>query len=356
MPQKDRTAGIKIGGRRIGGREPAFIIAELSANHGQKLDVALKTVRAAAKAGADAIKIQTYTADTLTIDSKKKYFKINQGTLWDGRTLYDLYKEAYTPWEWHSKLKRAARDGGLVFFSTPFDKTAVDFLEELGVPAYKVASFELTDLPLIKYIAAKKKPVIMSTGISTLPEIAEAAAACRKAGTGELALLKCTSSYPAPFKEMNLLTIPDMARRFKCVAGLSDHSSGISASVTAAAVGAKIIEKHFILDRKLGGPDAAFSLDAGEFSALVKSVREAEQSLGRVTYDLSPGAKSNRKFSRSIFAVKNIGKGEPFTELNVRSIRPADGLAPKHLPGILGRKAAADIEEGTPLTWAHLKK
>lgn len=356
MSQKDKAASMKIGSRQIGGASPAFIIAELSANHGQKLDIALKTVSAAARAGADAIKIQTYTADTLTIDSKKKYFRINQGTLWDGRTLYDLYKEAHTPWEWHLRLKNAALDEGLEFFSTPFDKTAVDFLEKLGMPAYKVASFELNDLPLIKYIAAKKKPVIMSTGISTLPEIAEAAAACRKGGCKELALLKCSSSYPAPFKEMNLLTIPDLARRFKCVVGLSDHSAGISASVAGVALGAKIIEKHFILHKKLGGPDAAFSLDTREFTALVKSVREAEASLGRVAYELSPGAKLSRKFSRSIFAVKDIKKGEPFTELNIRSIRPAYGLPPKYLPELLGRKAAGDIEEGTPLIWAHLKK
>lgn len=356
MPRKDNGPLMKIAGRTVGGRAPAFIIAELSANHGQKLGTALRSVRAAAKAGADAIKIQTYTADTLTIDSKKKYFRINQGTLWDGRTLYDLYREAYTPWEWHYKLKRAAADEGLVFFSTPFDRTAVDFLDELGVPAYKVASFEMTDLPLIEYIAARKKPVIMSTGISTLQEISEAAAACRRAGGAKPALLKCTSSYPAPFGEMNLRTMPDLGARFGCVAGLSDHSEGISAPVAAAALGAKIIEKHFILDRKLGGPDAAFSLEAADFAAMVKAVREAEASLGRVTYDLSAASKRSRKFSRSLFAVRDIKKGEAFTEKNVRSIRPADGLLPKYLARVLRGRAAVEIERGTPLKWQHLKK
>ncbi|OGR69962.1 MAG: pseudaminic acid synthase [Elusimicrobia bacterium GWD2_63_28] len=356
MPRKENKPTLKIGGRAVGGEAPAFIIAELSANHGQKLETALKSVRAAAKAGADAIKIQTYTADTLTIESKKKYFRINQGTLWDGRTLYDLYKEAYTPWEWHYKLKKAAADEGLVFFSTPFDKSAADFLEELGVPCYKVASFELNDLPLVEYIAAKGKPVIMSTGISTLPEISEAVAACRKAKNGSVALLKCTSSYPAPYSEMNLRTMPDLGARFGCVAGLSDHSEGITAPVAAAALGAKIIEKHFILDRKVGGPDAAFSLEAGDFAAMVKAVRQAEESLGTVTYDLSPATKRSRKFSRSLFAVTDIKKGAAFTEANVRSIRPADGLPPKYLPKVLRGRAAVDIERGTPLKWAHLKK
>ncbi|HBE88811.1 MAG TPA: pseudaminic acid synthase [Elusimicrobia bacterium] len=356
MPRKENKPALKIGGRTVGGNAPAFIIAELSANHGQKLETALKSVRAAAKAGADAIKLQTYTADTLTIDSDKKYFRINQGTLWDGRTLYDLYKEAYTPWDWHYKLKKAAVDEGLVFFSTPFDRTAADFLEELGVPAYKIASFELTDLPLVEYVAAKGKPVIISAGISTLPEIAGAVAACRKVKNGRVALLKCTSSYPAPYGEMNLLTMPDLGARFGCVAGLSDHSEGITAPVAAAALGAKIIEKHFILDRKLGGPDAAFSLEAGGFAAMVKAVRQAEASLGKVTYKLSVASRRSRKFSRSLFAVADIRKGEAFTEVNVRSIRPADGLPPKHLPEILGRRAADDIERGTPLKWAHLKK
>lgn len=316
----------------------------------------MKSVRAAAKAGADAIKIQTYTADTLTIDSPKKYFRIAHGTLWDGRTLYDLYKEAYTPWEWHSKLKRAAEEEGLAFFSTPFDRTAVDFLEELGVPCYKVASFEMTDLPLVEYIASRGKPVIMSTGISTLPEIGEAVRVCRRSGSGGLALLKCTSSYPAPSSAMNLRTMPDLARRFGCVAGLSDHSEGITAPVAAAALGAKIIEKHFILDRKLGGPDAGFSLEAGEFSAMVRSVRQAEESLGDITYELSAATRRSRRFSRSLFAVADIKKGEAFTHDNVRSIRPAYGLPPKYLQKVLRSRAAAGIERGTPLKWSHVKK
>lgn len=356
MPRNDNGPQLRIGRRAVGGGARAFVIAELSANHGQKLDVALRSVRAAAKAGADAVKIQTYTADTLTIDSPKKYFRIAQGTLWDGRTLYDLYKEAYTPWEWHPKLKKAAEDEGLAFFSTPFDRTAVDFLEELGVPCYKVASFELNDLPLVEYIAARGRPVIMSTGVSTLAEIGEAVRACRRAGGGGLALLKCTSSYPAPYSEMNLRTMPDLARRFGCVAGLSDHSEGIAAPVAAAALGAKVIEKHFILDRKLGGPDAAFSLEAGDFAAMVRAVRQAEESLGEVTYELSAATKRSRRFSRSLFAVADIRKGERFTPENVRSIRPADGLPPKHLPEVLRARAAADIERGTPLKWAHLGK
>jgi len=347
MAQKEKTGSIKIGRRRIGGEGPVFVVAELSANHAHKLEVALKTVRAAKRAGADAIKIQTYTPDTLTIDSAKKYFRI-QGTLWDGRTLYDLYKEAYTPWEWHYKIKQAALEEGLTFFSTPFDRTAVDFLEELGVPAYKIASFEMTDIPLLEYVAARKKPVIMSTGISPLAEIGEAVAACRKTGNGELVLLKCTSSYPAPFEEMNLLTIPDMAKRFGCAAGLSDHSAGITAAVAAAALGAKVIEKHFILDRKIGGPDAAFSLEPAEFSLMVKSVREAEAALGKVNYKLSGRVKKNRIFARSLFAVGDIEKGEVITEKNVRSIRPSYGLAPKYLPRILGRRAARRIAKGTP--------
>ena len=351
MPQKERTVSLNIGGRKVGGDAPAFVIAELSANHAQKLDVALRTVRAAKKAGADAIKIQTYTADTLTIDCANRYFRIDQGTLWDGRTLYDLYKEAYTPWDWHYKIKKAAEEEGLIFFSTPFDRTAVDFLAELGVPVYKIASFEMTDLPLIEYIAARKKPVIMSTGISPLAEISEAVAAFRKKGNRELAVLKCTSSYPAPFEEMNLATIPDMARRFGCVAGLSDHSAGGSAAVAAAALGAKVIEKHFILDRKIGGPDASFSLEPAEFAGMVKAVREAEKSLGGVTYALSRASKLSRNFSRSLFAVADIKRGEVFTAGNVRSIRPGYGLPPKFLPKILGRRAARAVPRGTPLAW-----
>ena len=346
---------MKIGRRSVGGRAPAFIIAELSANHGQKLETALKSVRAAAKAGADAIKIQTYTPDTLTIDSKKKYFRINHDTLWDGRTLYDLYKEAYTPWDWHYKIKRAAADEGLVFFSTPFDRTAVDFLEELGVPVYKVASFEMTDIPLIKYIAACRKPVIMSTGISTLTEIAEAEAACRKAGGGRPALLKCTSSYPTTFPEMNLRTMPDLGRRFGCLTGLSDHSVGITAPVAAVVLGAKILEKHFILDRKLGGPDAQFSLNPTEFAAMVKAVREAEVALGRVTYKLSARVRKSRMFARSLFVVKDIALGETFTENNVRSIRPGYGLPPKYLDKVLGRRATRVITAGTPLSRGLIK-
>jgi pseudaminic acid synthase len=345
---------MKIGHRTIDSDNPVFIVAELSANHNQKLDVAIDIIKAARKAGADAIKLQTYTPDTITIDCDNEYFQLKQGTLWDGKTLYQLYQEAYTPWEWHEELFRIAREEGLICFSTPFDKTAVDFLETLHTPAYKVASFEITDTPLIEYIASKGKPVIISTGIATLEDIEEAIAACRKSGNDAIALLKCTSSYPAPIEEANLKTIPDMARRFRVIAGLSDHTMGIAAAVTAVAFGAKIIEKHFIVDRKLGGPDATFSMEPGEFTLMVKTIREAEKAIGEVTYELSKKMKTRREFARSLFVVEDIRKGETFTDKNVRSIRPGYGLHPKFLKEILNKKAAIDISIGTPLSWKHI--
>ncbi len=341
----------KVGDRTVGNEHPVFIIAELSANHLQDFDVAVRTLRAIKEAGADAVKLQTYTADTLTLDSDNEYFQIKQGTLWDGKTLYQLYQEAYTPWEWQPKLKAIAEDIGLICFSSPFDKSAVDFLEGLDVPAFKVASFEITDIPLIEYIASKGKPVIISTGIATLSDIKEALAACRSAGNNQIALLKCTSEYPTPLEDLNLRTIPDMKRTFNIVVGLSDHTRSISVPVAAVTLGARIIEKHFILDRNLGGVDSAFSLEPGEFKAMVKSVRETEKALGEVKYELTEKIIKSREFSRSLFVVEDMKAGAVFTDANVRSIRPGFGLAPKYFRNILGRKAKKDIKKGIPLSW-----
>ncbi len=340
---------IKIGEKTIGEQSSTFIVAELSANHRQKFDLTVKTIKAIKEAGADAVKLQTYTPDTITIDSDNEFFKIKQGTIWDGKTLYELYKEAYTPWEWQPKLKKIAEKLGLIFFSTPFDKTAVDFLEKMDVPIYKIASFEITDIPLIEYIATKNKPVLISTGVACLNDIKEAINACKRMGNKQIALLKCTSAYPASLEEMNLLTIPDMFKKFNTVVGLSDHSLSVSASVAAVGLGAKIIEKHFILDRKLGGPDAAFSTEPREFRLLVRSIRETEKALGKVSYTLSEKVKLNRDFVRSLFIVKDMKKDDIFTEENVKSIRPGFGLPPKYYNKILGKRIKNDAERGTPL-------
>lgn len=326
-----------------------FIIAELSANHNHKKEIALESIKAAKEAGADAVKIQTYTADTLTLNCDNEYFQINQGTLWDGTTLYKLYQQAYTPWEWHKELFDYAKEIGIPLFSTPFDKTAVDFLEELNNPIYKIASFELVDIPLIEYAASKGKPMIMSTGIATLQEIQEAVDACRKVGNNDITLLKCTSSYPAPLNEANLLTIPDMAKRFDCKVGLSDHTTGNIGACTAVALGAEVIEKHFIIDRSIGGPDAAFSMTKDEFAEMVKRVRETEECLGQVCYELSDKMKKNRKFSRSLFACADIKKGELFTGQNIRSVRPGNGCSPKYLPDLLGKASNRDYKFGEPI-------
>jgi len=328
-----------------------LIVAELSANHNQDLELAKETIYAIKESGADAVKLQTYTPDTMTIDSNKEYFRIRQGTLWDGKTFYELYKEAYTPWEWHYELKELAEKLGLVFFSTPFDKTAVDFLEELGVPAYKIASFEITDIPLIEYVASKGKPVIISTGIATLSDIEEAVSACRRAGNDKIVLLKCVSAYPAPLEDVNLRTIPNMAETFGCTVGLSDHTPGISVPIAAVALGAKVIEKHFILSKDINSPDREFSLTPEEFGEMVKAIRDVEKALGKVSYELTEKMKKGREFARSLFVVKDMKKGEVFTEENVRSIRPGYGLHPKFLKDILGRRARKDIEKGTPLSW-----
>ncbi len=342
---------MNIAGRVLGPGHPVYVVSELSANHNQDFDQAVRIIHAAKEAGADAVKLQTYTADTITLQSDRAQFRIDAGTLWDGRILYDLYREAYTPWEWQPKLKKVADDLGLDLFSSPFDVTAVDFLEEMGVPAYKLASFELVDIPLIRKMAATGKPLIMSTGMATVEEIDEALMAARKAGATQIALLKCTSAYPAPPDEMNLRTIPEMARRFEVPVGLSDHTMGITAPVAAVALGACIIEKHITLSRALKGPDSEFSLEPDEFRQMVEAVRCAEQALGRVQFGPSPRESGSRVFRRSLFVVEDVKQGETFTSRNVRSIRPAHGLHPRHLPEVLGQRAACDIGRGTPLSW-----
>ncbi len=328
--------------------DKCFIIAELSANHGGDLEIAKETVRAAKRAGADAIKLQTYTADTITIDVKSDLFKINQGTHWDGQYLYDLYKEAALPWEWHKPLFDLAKEEGLVCFSSPFDFTAVDFLEELNAPIYKIASFEITDIPLIKYVASKGKPIIISTGIATEKDIELAIKTCNDVGNTDITILKCTSAYPAKPEDVNLLTMVDIAKRFDVKIGLSDHTLGIEAPVVATSLGAKVIEKHFILDKKIGGADAHFSLDETEFTAMVKAVRIAEKMLGKVTYEMDEKKAKSREFSRSLFIVEDVKKGDTITSENVRSIRPGYGLHPKYYKEILGKKLIIEVTKGTP--------
>lgn len=335
--------------RQVGGSSPVLLVAELSANHNQRFDEAVRLIRAAKECGADAVKLQTYTPDTLTMDCDNECFRIGKGTLWEGKNLYQLYREAYTPWEWQPKLKVVADELGLPLFSTPFDATALEFLEKMNVPAYKIASCELVDLPLIRRVAATGKPLIMSTGMAKLEEIGEAVAAAREVGCRELALLKCTSAYPSPPEEMNLRTIPDMAQRYGVPVGLSDHTLGIAVPVAAVAMGACIIEKHFTLTRAVPGPDCAFSLEPHEFKAMVQAVRDAEKALGRVSYDLTEHEKASRVFRRSLFVVKEVKAGEVFTAENVRSIRPGYGLAPKAITDVLGKRATRDIAAGTPL-------
>ncbi|MGD0896508.1 MAG: pseudaminic acid synthase [Thermoguttaceae bacterium] len=348
----DRKYSIRVGNRRICGGVPPFVIAEMSGNHNQSLDRALKIVQAAADAGADAIKLQTYTADTITLDVGGGSFVISDPqSPWAGKRLHDLYQEAYTPWEWHKPLFDRARELGLVAFSTPFDATAVDFLEALDVPAYKVASFELVDLALVERIAGTGKPMIVSTGMATLSEIGEAVEAARRAGATEIALLKCSSAYPAQPEEMNLATIPHLAEAFGVPVGLSDHTLGIAVPVAAVALGACIVEKHLTLSRSEPGPDAAFSLEPAEFRAMVEAVRTAQQAVGRVDYGVSPREAASRAFRRSLFVAQDVREGDVFTPENVRSVRPADGLPPKFLPEVLGRRAARDIQAGTPLKW-----
>ncbi len=342
---------INISGFEVNNKSSTFIIAELSANHGHDINIAKKTIKAAKEAGADAIKIQTYTADTLTINCDNEYFKLSSGTIWDGRTLFDLYSEASTPWEWQKELMEYANELGLIFFSTPFDKTAVDFLEELNVPAYKVASFEIMDIPLIEYIASKGKPIIISTGVASLSDIEEAIQACKRIGNEQIILLKCTSSYPARIEDANLKTIPNMKETFGVEVGLSDHTLGIVAPVVSVALGAKVIEKHFILDKSIGGPDASFSLEPLEFRQMVEAVRAAEKALGEIDYSMSENKKKSRLLGRSLFVVKDMKAGEVICEENIRSIRPCYGLGPKHFKELIGKRIKQDVFRGTPLSW-----
>lgn len=330
----------------INNESPVFIIAELSANHNGNIITAIETIKAAKRAGADCIKLQTYTADTLTIDCNKEDFIVKSGSIWDGKTYYELYQEAYTPWEWHKELMQVAKEEGLICFSSPFDKTAVDFLENLNVPAYKIASFEITDIPLIEYVASKGKPVIISTGIAEIEDIELALDACRRMGNNDIALLKCTSSYPAPIEEANMCMVKDLAERFKVVTGLSDHTMGSTVPVVATCFGAKIIEKHFILDHSIGGPDASFSMDEKEFTEMVKAVREAEKAIGVVDYTLTDKQVKGKDFCRSLYIVEDIKAGDVITEKNVRSIRPGFGMHPKFFKDILGKIVKLDMEKG----------
>ena len=323
-----------------------FVIAELSANHNGSLATAIETIRAAKRAGADAIKFQTYTADTLTLDCDESDFVIKGGTIWDGKKLHDLYKEAYTPWEWHAQLFEVAKEEGLVCFSSPFDKTAVDFLETLHCPIYKIASFEITDIPLIEYVAKQGKPIIISTGIASFEDIQLAVETCRKVGNDNITLLKCTSSYPAPVAEANLAMMQQLAIDFKVKIGLSDHTLGSTVPVIATALGAEVIEKHFILDRSIGGPDASFSMNEIEFTAMVKAIREAEVAVGTTSYELSPKQVAGKDFSRSLYVAEAINKGDIITEATIKSVRPGFSLHPKHLPEILGKKAIRDLKKG----------
>jgi len=330
-------------------------VAEMSANHNQDFDQALKLIHIAKQCGADAVKLQTYRPDTITIDCDNEYFRVGKGTIWEGRTLYDLYNQAFTPWEWQPKLKEAADNLGLDLFSSPFDHTAVDFLEKMDVPAYKIASFELVDLPLIRRVAQTGKPIIMSTGMATLAEIEEAVHTAREAGAAQIALLKCTSAYPARPEEMNLRTIPHLSAAFRVPAGLSDHTLGIAVPVAAAALGACILEKHVTLSRSIPGPDSSFSLEPEEFKAMVNAIRTTEKALGDINYGITPEEAASRVFRRSLFVVQDMKAGEPFTAANVRSIRPGYGLPTRYLSSIMGRKSVQDIKMGTPLSWDLVK-
>ncbi|OGF14607.1 pseudaminic acid synthase [Candidatus Falkowbacteria bacterium RIFCSPLOWO2_12_FULL_45_10] len=344
------------GKRKIGPGQPVFIVAEMSGNHNQSFARARKIIDAAASAGADAVKLQTYTADTLTINSNKKWFQVKVNDAWKGQSLYSLYKKAYTPWDWQPKLKKYAEQKGMVVFSTPFDSTAVDFLEKMNVALYKVASFEIGDIALLKRIGRTKKPVIISRGLASLDDIKLAIKTLKANGAPAVAVLHCVSSYPAAPEQMNLATIPDIAKKFKVVAGLSDHTLGITMPIAAVALGAGIIEKHFTLKRAEGGPDADFSLEPAEFKQMVLSVRDAAKALGKPTYQVGKKEAANIVFRRSLFVVQGIKRGENFTVQNVRSIRPGYGLAPKYYEQIIGKIAASDISSGTPLNWKLIKR
>lgn len=347
---------IKIGNRWIGEGEPTFIVAEVSANHLQDFDRAKAIIKAAADAGADAVKLQTYTADTITLDCDNDYFQITQGTIWDGTTLHKLYEEAYTPWEWQPELLAYANSLGMECFSSPFDFSAVDFMEEMDMPAYKVASFEINDIPLIRKIAKLGKPIIFATGIAYLEDIERAMQVCKEEGNEQVILLKCTSQYPSPYEAMNLKVIPNMATVFDCHTGLSDHSMGTAVAVASVALGAKMVEKHLTLAREDGGPDAAFSMEPAEFQQMVEEIRIVEKALGKVTYELTEQQVRSREDGRSLFIAKDIKAGEAFTEENVRSVRPNFGMHTKHYEEILGKTASKDLAMGTPLSWEHVNK
>jgi len=344
--------GITIGGRIIGRQHPPFIIAEMSGNHNQSLERALEIVEAAARSGAHALKLQTYTADTMTLNlSSGEFYIRDENSPWKGRSLYDLYQEAYTPWEWHEPIMRRCRELGLICFSTPFDESAVDYLETLDVPAYKIASFENIDLPLIRRVAKTGKPLIISTGMATIGELHDAVQTARDAGCQDIVLLKCTSSYPASPENSNIRTIPHMRELFECEVGLSDHTLGVGVAVAAVALGATVIEKHFTLRRADGGVDSQFSLEPHEMTMLVEETERAWQALGKVAYGSTKQEKSSMIFRRSLYVVEDVKAGEPFTVKNIRAIRPGYGLPPKYLDVVLGKKAARDIAKGTPLSW-----
>lgn len=332
-----------------------FIVAEMSANHGGNKSVAIETIKAAKRAGADAIKLQTYTADTITLDCDKPDFVINENSIWDGRKFYELYQKAYTPWEWHEELFKVAHDEGLVCFSSPFDKTAIDFLESLNAPMYKIASFEITDIPLIEYAASKMKPMIIATGIAEIEDIQLAVDACRRVGNNDITLLKCTSAYPAPVEEANVIMIRDLAERFGVKAGLSDHTIGAMVPVLAAANGAVMIEKHFILNKDVESEDSTFSMDEAEFRDMVQKVRLAEAAMGKVDYTLTEKMKNSRTASRSLYVAEDMKAGDIITEKNVRSVRPGFGLHPKYLPEILGKRVNRDLKLGDRMKLEYIE-
>lgn len=347
---------IRIGSKIISQDSPTFIVAEMSGNHNMDFDRAVEILKAAREAGADAVKIQTYTADTITLDCDDPCFQITQGTLWDGITLHKLYQTAYTPWEWQPRLKKMAEEMGLLLFSSPFDFSSVDFLEEMDVPAYKIASFEITDIPLIRKVARLGKPVILATGIARLADIELAVQTCREEGNEQVILLKCCSAYPTPYEDVNLRTIPNLAETFQCLAGLSDHTMGTAVATGAVALGAKMVEKHMTLCRSDGGPDAAFSMEPQEFKEMVDNIRILEKALGKVTYDLSDKQAREREHSRSLFVAQDMKAGDAFTPENLRSVRPADGLHTKYYEQLLGRRITRDAKKGTPMAWSLVEE
>ena len=341
--------------RLIGDGEPCFIVAEMSANHNQDFNKAVEIVEAAARAGADAIKLQTYRSDTITFNSHDEHFQVPRNSVWSGRTLYELYEEAYTPWEWQPEIKRVAESLGMFCFSSPFDQTAVDFLDDMGVPLFKIASFELIDLPLIRYAAQKGKPLFMSTGMASFEEITEAVKEAESVDNTQIVLLKCVSSYPARPEEMNLRTIPHLKETFQCPVGLSDHTLGHEVALAALALGASVIEKHLTISRDSGGPDSTFSMEPDEFSFMVRAIRSIEKALGKISYAPTEGELTNRRLRRSLVVVKDMNQGEQFTPDNLKSLRCSGGVMPKYFRGLLGMAASRDICAGTPLAWEHVK-